>query len=375
MAQENVKVRQSNMELLRVLAMLMIITLHYLDKGNVLVPFREMSTANHYIAWIVEALCYVAVNVYVLISGYFLVQSKFTFKKLAVLWLQVLFYSWLIGGIFILGGLVEAEAFNLYELIFIAFPITAGHYWFATIYVLLFAVFPFLNVTVCKMSQQQHKACIVILLIIFSVWKTILPFTIPITDQAGMDIAWFVCLYVIAAYLRKYPDCMKHKRLVYVCGYVLCSIIIFIAGLGLLYVDQLTGKLGGYATNWYDYNSLPVLIASVCLFIAFAKTEIKGKIICRIINALAGATFGVYLIHEHRYLRYEWQQWLRVEQNAGQPWMLLHLIGSVLAVFVVCACVELIRKWLFSLITERKWFQNIFKPLAKVERKINGDAE
>ena len=375
MAQEKVKVRQSNMELLRILAMLMIITLHYLDKGNVLVPFGEMTTLNHYVAWILEAFCYVAVNVYVLISGYFLVQSKFTFKKLAVLWLQILFYSWVIGAIFILGGMTDADALNLYELIFIAFPVTAGHYWFATIYVLLFAIFPFLNAAVRKMNQQQHKVCIVVLLIIFSAWKTLLPFTIPLTDQAGMDIAWFVCLYIIAAYLRKYPECMKCKKYIYALGYVLCSITVFLIGLVMLYADKLTGKLGGYATSWYDYNSLPVLMASVFLFIVFVKTEIKGKSISKIINTLAGATFGVYLIHEHRYLRYEWQPWLGVEQNAGQPWMILHLVGSVVVVFLACACIELLRKWFFSLITERKWFQSLFKPLTKAESKINGEPE
>ena len=62
MAGTGVKSRQSNMELLRVVAMLMIITLHYLDKGNVLPEFAEMSTANHYIAWLLESFCYVAVN-------------------------------------------------------------------------------------------------------------------------------------------------------------------------------------------------------------------------------------------------------------------------------------------------------------------------
>ena len=102
MAGTGVKTRQSNMELLRVVAMLMIITLHYLDKGKVLPEFAAMSTTNHYIAWLLEAFCFVAVNIYVLISGYFLTTSKFTFKKLAVLWGRILFYSWVIGGIFLL---------------------------------------------------------------------------------------------------------------------------------------------------------------------------------------------------------------------------------------------------------------------------------
>lgn len=374
MAGTGVKSRQSNMELLRVVAMLMIITLHYLDKGKVLPEFAAMSTTNHYIAWLLEAFCFVAVNIYVLISGYFLTTSKFTFKKLAVLWGQILFYSWGIGGIFLLTGMAGEDATSLYELIFVALPVTAGHYWFATVYVLLFAVSPFLNAAIEKMSKQQHRVCIVVLVTIFSLWNTILPMTIPLADGEGMDIAWFVCLYVIAAYLRKYPEDRKRKGYLYALGYVLCSTLVFGAGLALLWVNSVTGKLGGYATNWYAYNSLPVLLGSVCLFVAFTKMEIKGGGVNKAINTLAGATFGVYLIHEHRYLRYLWQQWLGVEQSASQPWMVIHLIGSVLLVFVACAVVELIRKWLFSLVTERKWFHKIFERFAKIESKMNGDA-
>lgn len=362
------------MELLRIVAMLMIITLHYLDKGNVLPDFAGMTTANHYIAWIVEAFCFGAVNLYVLISGYFLSSSRFTFKKLFVLWAQILFYSWVIAGIFFLTGMAGEGATSLYELIFVVFPVTSGHYWFATVYVLLFAISPFLNAAIEKMNQKQHRACICVLLVIFSLWNSILPMTMPLADGEGMDIAWFATLYVIAAYLRKYPADMKRKGWIYVLGYLLCCGLTFGFGIGLLGVDRIVGKLGGYATNWYAYNSLPIVLGSVCLFIAFIKMDIKNAGIGKVINTLAGATFGVYLIHEHRYLRYLWQQWLGVEQNAGKPLMILHLIGSILLVFAICVGIDLVRKWLFGLITNRLWFQNCFKKFAKLEDKINGDA-
>lgn len=369
------KERQSNMELLRIVAMLMIITLHYLDKGNVLPAFAQSSSINHYLAWWLEACCYGAVNLYVLISGYFMVESKFTFKKLVVLWLQILFYSWVIGAVCLATGLVGAEQKSLYELIFIAFPVTSAHYWFATVYVILFAVSPFLNVCIAKMKRQQHKACIAVTVILFSVWNTVLPFTNAVTDREGMDIAWFVCLYVIAAYIRKYPDCIKRKKITYTIGYIGFSTLVFLFGIGCVFAEKTIGKLGGYATMLYAYNSLAVLAAGLCLFACFTKVNISGKKIGKFINMLATATFGVYLIHEHRYLRYLWPQWLGVENYSNTVWMILHWFGSILAVFGVCAVAELIRKWLFSLVTGRKWFGKIFLPFRKAEQKMNGDAE
>lgn len=375
MAQTVRKERQSNMELLRIVAMLMIITLHYLDKGNVLPGFTESSTLNHHLAWWLEACCYGAVNLYVLISGYFMAESKFTFKKLAILWLQILFYSWVIGVICFATGLVGVEQKSLYELIFIAFPVTSAHYWFATVYVLLFALSPFLNVCIANMNRKQHKACIAVAVIVFSAWNTVLPFTNALTDREGMDIPWFICLYVIAAYLKKYPDCIKGKKVWYLLGYFSCSTLVFLFGFGCMLAEKTIGKLGGYATMLYAYNSLAVLASSLCLFVYFTKLKISGKGIGNVINTVAAATFGVYLIHEHRYLRYLWPQWLGVEANADKSWMILHWFGSIILIFVLCAVLEWIRKRIFVLVTERQWFGKLFAPLRKAEQMMNGDME
>ncbi len=366
------KTRQSNIELLRIVSMLMIITLHYLDKGNVLVEFAAANTANQFFAWVLEAFCFGAVNLYVLISGYFLVESKFTFKKLTLLWAQILFYSWGIGMIFLVGGWLTPEQKSLYELIFTVLPVSSGHYWFATVYVILFAIFPFLNAAIRQMNRAQHKAGIIVSLILFSGWNTFLSMTQPMADGKGMDIVWFVCLYLMAAYLRKYPDCIKRKVWIYAAGYVVFTLSVFVFGQGVLLIEKLTGKLGGYETQWYAYNSLPIFLASVCLFIVFIKMPGKQNGIGKGINLFAGATFGVYLIHENRHLRYLWPEWFLVEQCADTPWMIIHLAGSILTIFFACAGIELVRKWLFSLFTNRKWFQALFVKLESIEDKING---
>ena len=71
------KKRIVSIELLRMLAMMMVVMLHYLDKGNVLPALTDEMGLNGYVAWGLESLSIVAVNVYMLISGYFLVESGF----------------------------------------------------------------------------------------------------------------------------------------------------------------------------------------------------------------------------------------------------------------------------------------------------------
>ena len=61
--------RLANIELLRIIAMLMVVMLHYLGKGELLPTVSLRMDVTGYVAWILESLSIVAVNVYVLISG------------------------------------------------------------------------------------------------------------------------------------------------------------------------------------------------------------------------------------------------------------------------------------------------------------------
>mgnify|MGYP005768465625 CR=1 FL=1 len=67
----------------------MILFLHYLDKGGLL-DIKNTSNTYHIIYYFIETLCIVAVNCYILISGYFLIKSKFKWKKVLQLWLETL---------------------------------------------------------------------------------------------------------------------------------------------------------------------------------------------------------------------------------------------------------------------------------------------
>lgn len=87
------KTRQANMELLRIIAMFMVVVLHYLSKGQAIVPMTEDTGVLNLSLWFIEALCIVTINLYVLISGYFLLEAKWKFSRLLNLWFQVMFYS------------------------------------------------------------------------------------------------------------------------------------------------------------------------------------------------------------------------------------------------------------------------------------------
>ena len=80
------KERMANLEVLRCVAMMMVVVLHYLGKGGLLPDLTAPLSVQDMAAWLLEAFCIVAVNVYMMISGYFLCESSFKLSRLLVNW-------------------------------------------------------------------------------------------------------------------------------------------------------------------------------------------------------------------------------------------------------------------------------------------------
>ena len=108
--------RMANYELLRILSMLMVITLHYLSHTGSLLTPGEAAQGRQVLGTLIESFCIVAVNVYVLISGYFLVEAGFRLKRILVLVGQVLFYALAVPLVMLGLGNFNGEA-GLYQMI------------------------------------------------------------------------------------------------------------------------------------------------------------------------------------------------------------------------------------------------------------------
>ncbi|MCD7805818.1 MAG: acyltransferase, partial [Lachnospiraceae bacterium] len=197
------KKRQSNFEALRLIAMALVVTLHYLSKGNILLPLSSQLGLLDRVAYLLEAAAIVAVNVYVLLTGYFMCQSRFRLGRLLQIVLQVWFYSLVIPLILGAAGVLELSGLTTYDWLMLMFPLNMEHYWFLTAYVLLVLLTPLLNRAIAVMNQKQLAMAAILVTLPQSLLKSVLPVTFT-TDDNGYGVLWFVALYLIAAYLRKY---------------------------------------------------------------------------------------------------------------------------------------------------------------------------
>ena len=148
--------RMANYELLRILAMIMVVTLHFLSHSDRLIALGVPLDGVRLIGSLLEAFCLVAVNVYLLISGYFGVKGSFRPSRAISLLCQIWFYSLLIPLVLKMIGIpVLADTQGIYGLIQYVFPIETEHYWFATSYFLLYLFTPVLNQAVRSMNKRQ----------------------------------------------------------------------------------------------------------------------------------------------------------------------------------------------------------------------------
>lgn len=339
------KERQAGYELLRIAAMAMVITLHYLSKGGFLTdPAQPFQAANR-LAWLLEAFCVGAVDLYVLISGYFLTDASFRPGRLLRLWGQVFFYSVGVPALALVTGVLPAGEVTADRLLTWLFPVLREHYWFVTAYVVLSLFAPFLGRAARAMPQRELLILLALLYGMFSISSSLLPFDLPL-DRGGYDGLWFLVLFLTAAYLRLYglPPLQKKGRGL-VC-YVGCSLLIYGLSGVCRAVFLRTGRLGDLVQSPYHYNHFLCVFAALGLFCAFGRVRMADGRWKRAVLRVASCTFGVYLLHENDAVRYLWQDWFLAERLRGTLAFPLGVCAAVIGVYAAGIAAELLRRGL-----------------------------
>lgn len=363
------KRRMANLELLRCVAMMMVIVLHYLGKGGLLTDLTdgpESLDSTGIAAWLLEAFCIVAVNVYMLISGYFLCTSSVKLSRLLQLLIQVWLYSVTFGILGAATGVIAETSVDTHYFLTLIFPVSMEHYWFVTAYIFLYLLLPFVGTAVKRMTKQQMQLVVALLLFTFCILKSILPLRLE-TDRKGYDCLWYICVFVTAAYVRRFGVPFLKKQGRAVCLYVVCCLLSFTGTMALRFLYIRTGSLGRMTGMCMEYNHILPFLASLGLFAAFAGMEIKGKI-TYVINAVAPYTLGVYLLHENLGLRYTWQNWFGADRVSNVAELLLWTLLAAAGVFVSGILVDMLRARLM------RGIHGVFCRI-KVYRKLVGGIE
>lgn len=335
--------RNSSFELLRIFSMLLIVMHHYVAHGG----FDFVRSSQFSIIYLHCLLMggEIGVNLFVLISGYFLCKIKQNLFKVLKLELQVLFYSVAIGLIF----LIFAPAISPRDVLKIFLPFMSETYWFYNVYFLLYLSVPFLNIVIGTIDKRTYRILLLFLSILWSVIPTI-------SSSWGKDyfsmLGWFILLYFIGAYVRLYKSDFSKTPVFY----ILVGSIFYILNYAIVFLKDLSiaNWLFRNSITFYAGNNKIFIYLSACfIFLAFSKWNLQHN---RFINIVASSTFGIYLIHDNPAMRtWLWKTVFHNQLMQNSNWLVPHSIFAILCVYIGCSLIDLVRGYI-----EKKVFFSFF---------------
>lgn len=313
--------RNSNIELLRIILILIIIMHHLIVHGVNLKLMKngqlEMNNINIQ-AMFINTFIIIGVNVFIFISGYY--GIKFKIIKLIKLIGEMIFYSLIINLIFIISGINEL---NLKMIISSLLPIKI--WWFLTCYIILLVVSPYLNIIIDNSNKIEQYILILILTVIICVFGTtgVLPNIVPYSD--GYNLWNCIYIYLLARVLRQNLKLESVKLSIF--GYLISSIINFII---IVFAWKYINSQ--FAWRLLGYNNPLIIIASVFFFYIFKNIKLKNS---KLINAIAKSTLGIYMIHEHPLVRKWMYDYLKIAESLVDKNLISILLYNTVFIFVV----------------------------------------
>ncbi len=357
------KIRDSNLELLRILAMFAILFYHFYTQTAI---FKSpVATFPHWFAMFFGSFGRSAVNLFVVIGAWHLIDLPFRSIRVLRLYLTCLFYTVSVTALVLWSspGLPE----EMYKALLRAMmPFTASPLWFITDYLFLLLLAPFLNILIKHLDREKFRTLALLLLTIFTLIPTVANLIPGMNVQkfyiVKSDMGWLAALYLLTGYVKTYglPYLLSPRH----AGKWLLGVILFAAAAGAadcfaapkLPSAFLAQKFHAFLEFlWTDLGSP---FAVLCTLSAF--TYFRGKSFSNSwINQIAGGLLGVYILHQIPVFIPKLWGMFRVPEWVDSVWFPLWEILTVVTVFCACRLIDAFRETLFRPLFRMKMIQRL----------------
>ena len=286
------KIRESNIELLRIIAACSVVFSHMspiISKS--LISAELMGGANWWISKLLLSFSVCAVNVFILITGYFSCRSQVrNIGKPLNLVLLMIVVNLASYSVQLITG---SQVFSVDNLLIYGLPVN----YFVTLFVVLYIISPYINLCINKLSEKGLIRFILIIFLVFSIFPSVIDIIEemlgkPINgispigrlgSQSGYNIVNFVLVYCIGAMLNtdKIRDAIKRHKQLPIITMLVCVAAIFVWGL--------------FSHSAVNYHNPFVIALAVSTTLAFMQIHFSSKFV----NELAKAAFTAFLLHVH----------------------------------------------------------------------------
>ena len=339
------KERNSSIEILKIIAIVLIITNHAIQtlgaNGNLYVPFEgygiDLNGVTTNIQFLIISMMrysgIIGNTVFFVCSAWFLLDNATVSKKKILLLLADM---WFISFIILVIVLIHRKG-NLDESLIVKslFPFIFGNYWYVNCYIIFYAIHPILNKIIMCFDQKTmfrvtFSLASLYLFISFFTRLTVYLFGAGTTFFGSNLIVWVV-IYLIVGYLKLYAPNFTHNKK----RNIQLVMFGFIGNFGLVLLTNYIGMKFEVFSNalliWNEsYN--PFVIAFV---IGLFNLVNDNRFVNKPINYISKQSFFIYIIHENVLLGmlYRPAMWFYVYSKYGYSLILYWLLLIVLIIF------------------------------------------
>ena len=330
------KTRDSNMELLRIVAMLLVMMVHASYRAlprpdDVAVADNPLSV---FLQFLTISYTVIGVDVFVMLSGWYGIRPRVI--RLSELLFQLLFFGVVCMGIeyAVTGQMPSKILLNLLLL-------NPGNYWFVKVYLALYLFAPVLNAFA---DAATHRQFAWVLVGIFG-FQIVYGWVFEATDwlRAGYSLPSFMALYLLARFMRIHqPWFTMFKGSTDLCIYIGIGAFLTLSVFILRHYN-----LGGFL---FFYNSPVVVLEAMFFLLFFSKLHFSSKCV----NWVAASALAVYLTHSNSYLaKYYDGTILRWTTELPYLQFILYCITLIAVVFCASILIDKVRLLLWNPIQKR----------------------
>lgn len=341
-----ITIRESNFELLRIMAMLLICILH---TSNWCMTDTK--------AALLSSFSVIGVNLFVMITGWWGVHNPL--KSILKIWIEVVSLKIICCIVF---SMLHATPISIMDM---ARSFWMGGYWFVTAYVGLLLFSPILERALeLKQNESEHDWIrkFTIIIVLLTVMNCVFGWLLKGVqiNATGQTFVQMIYIYIYARYLRRLMGCgiLNVNYLKCFVVYVFCSALMFVGY--LVVVDKL--HLRGQSMDWLAYNNPIIILSASSVFLLFAKMNINSPII----NKIATASFGVYILHTSC-LQGDMVSFLKTITHDN----IVFLLVSALVLFIVCGLISwgvgVVRQY----IVDHTFLHTIIEHVEKIDKWIS----
>ena len=314
-----------------------VIILHIVSPSDGAITAVAKGCVNYYLMYGFESLFICAVDLFIIISGYFLCQTnRRLVRKPLMLLIQTSIFS---CATYAINCIMQWDAFAWPLLLKSLIPAK----YFVILYSVVYVLSPYMNYIFNGISAKQKRLLLSLCIVLFVIWPSLTDVLSICTgenwdmistiglfgSQSGYTVVNFAVMYLIGAYLRQVGCKFR--------SWSVTEISLSILGVTVI--------ITMYATHfpWYAlaYYHPCVVLNAVLVFELFLKLKI-GDRLNMVVNCTAKGVFSVFLFHGFLIplvFNMDSVNWSPFELTA-------HILKTAVLIFAICIFIH----WLYHIL-------------------------